>query len=92
MPHALQQLAERGLNQLLVEGGSFIARSLLDNDLVDEVQLFRSPIVLGSKGIDAIAGLSLSILDDRFARRAEEQLGPDRLTVYERVRNPEGAE
>jgi diaminohydroxyphosphoribosylaminopyrimidine deaminase/5-amino-6-(5-phosphoribosylamino)uracil reductase len=82
--HALAQLAERGLNRLLVEGGSHIARSFLDDDLVDEVQLFRSPRVLGPPGIEAIAGLTLDVLDQRFRRTSEEELGPDRLTVYER--------
>jgi diaminohydroxyphosphoribosylaminopyrimidine deaminase/5-amino-6-(5-phosphoribosylamino)uracil reductase len=81
---AFQRLAERGINRLLVEGGSHIAHSLLEADLVDEVQLFRSPMVIGPQGTDAIADMPLSQLDIRFKHSAKETLGTDTLTVYER--------
>ncbi len=82
--HALEQLGTRGLNRLLVEGGSHVARSFLDADLVDQVQIFRAPHDIGPQGIDAIAGLPLSAIDGRFDPVSEETLGPDRLTVYEK--------
>ncbi len=52
---ALEQLASRGINRLLVEGGSHISQSLLEADLVDEAQLFQNPVIIGPQGIDAIA-------------------------------------
>jgi diaminohydroxyphosphoribosylaminopyrimidine deaminase / 5-amino-6-(5-phosphoribosylamino)uracil reductase len=82
--NALQRLAERGINRLLVEGGSRVAHSFLEDDLVDEVQLFRSPAVIGPQGTDAIADMPLSQLDIRFKHSAKETLGSDTLTVYER--------
>jgi diaminohydroxyphosphoribosylaminopyrimidine deaminase/5-amino-6-(5-phosphoribosylamino)uracil reductase len=81
---ALQQLALRGISCLLVEGGSHISQSLLDADLVDEVQLFQSPAVIGPQGIDAIAEMPLEKLAERFRQSEKEVLGTDTLTVYER--------
>jgi diaminohydroxyphosphoribosylaminopyrimidine deaminase/5-amino-6-(5-phosphoribosylamino)uracil reductase len=82
--HAFGQLADRGLNRLLVEGGSFVAANLLDNGLVDEIQLFRAPKTLGPQGTDAIAGSSLGEALRPFRPVSEEKLGDDHLTVYER--------
>ena len=81
----LERLAERGINRLLVEGGSHISRSLLEASLVDEVQLFQSQLILGPQGIDAIADAPLSVLDKRFNPTQKEVLGSDTLTVYERL-------
>jgi diaminohydroxyphosphoribosylaminopyrimidine deaminase/5-amino-6-(5-phosphoribosylamino)uracil reductase len=81
--HALGQLAARGLNRLLVEGGSFVARSLLDLGLVDEVRLFRSPRKIGPQGIEAIAETTLDQALAGFELTHEETLGDDRLSVYE---------
>ena len=80
----IEQLAERGINRLLVEGGSHISQSFLDADLVDEVQLFQSPTIIGPQGIDAIAETPLDGLDKRFNPIQKEVLGTDTLTVYER--------
>jgi diaminohydroxyphosphoribosylaminopyrimidine deaminase / 5-amino-6-(5-phosphoribosylamino)uracil reductase len=81
---AFQRLGECGINRLMVEGGSHISHSLLEADLVDEVQLFQSPVVIGPQGTDAIADMPLSRLDIRFKHSAKETLGTDTLTVYER--------
>jgi diaminohydroxyphosphoribosylaminopyrimidine deaminase/5-amino-6-(5-phosphoribosylamino)uracil reductase len=84
LPDALERLAERGINRLLVEGGSQISQSFLEADLIDEVQLFRSPTVIGPQGIDAIADTPLSTFEKRFKPTQKEVLGTDTLTVYER--------
>jgi diaminohydroxyphosphoribosylaminopyrimidine deaminase/5-amino-6-(5-phosphoribosylamino)uracil reductase len=81
---ALEQLAARGINRLLVEGGSHISQSLLEADLVDEVQIFQNPIVIGPQGIDAIAEMPLENLANQFRQTGKEVLGSDTLTVYER--------
>jgi diaminohydroxyphosphoribosylaminopyrimidine deaminase / 5-amino-6-(5-phosphoribosylamino)uracil reductase len=78
------QLGREGINRLLVEGGAQIARSFVDADLIDEIQLFQSPMTIGPQGVDAIADMPLSQLDIRFKHSAEEKLGSDTLTVYER--------
>ena len=56
----------------------------LEADLVDEVQLFQSPTIIGPQGIDAIADTPLLTLDERFKLTQKEVLGTDTLTVYER--------
>lgn len=81
---AFAQLAVRGVNRLMVEGGAHVAHSLLQADLVDEVQLFQGIMVIGPQGTDAIADMPLSHLDIRFKHSAKETLGTDTLTVYER--------
>ncbi|MEP7174612.1 MAG: bifunctional diaminohydroxyphosphoribosylaminopyrimidine deaminase/5-amino-6-(5-phosphoribosylamino)uracil reductase RibD [Aestuariivirga sp.] len=81
---ALEQLATRGINRLLVEGGSHISQSLLEADLVDEVHLFQNPVVIGPQGIDAIAEMLLANLANQFRQSGKEVLGTDTLTVYER--------
>ncbi len=81
---ALEQLAIRGINRLLVEGGSHISQSLLEADLVDEVQVFQNPVVIGPQGIDAIDEMPLANLANQFRQTEKEVLGSDTLTVYER--------
>jgi len=84
IPDALSELARRGINRLLVEGGARLARSFIEQALVDEFWLFQSPRSLGDGGVDALAGLPLAGVLDGFDRRSKERLGDDTLTVYER--------
>jgi diaminohydroxyphosphoribosylaminopyrimidine deaminase/5-amino-6-(5-phosphoribosylamino)uracil reductase len=83
MADAARQLASRGINRLLVEGGAHIVASCLAAGIVDEVQIFQSPVVLGSAAVDAIAGMPLAGLGQHFRITAKETLGSDVLTVYE---------
>jgi diaminohydroxyphosphoribosylaminopyrimidine deaminase/5-amino-6-(5-phosphoribosylamino)uracil reductase len=68
----------------LVEGGARTARSFLDAGLVDEFQIFRSQQTIGAEGVEALAGLPLKTALQPFRMTAEETLGTDVLTVYER--------
>jgi diaminohydroxyphosphoribosylaminopyrimidine deaminase / 5-amino-6-(5-phosphoribosylamino)uracil reductase len=80
----LPELAGRGINRLLVEGGAQVARSFLAQGLVDEFHLYRAPMVLGPQGVDALAGLPLGVAFEDFTLRETERLGADDLYVYER--------
>lgn len=71
------------VNRLLVEGGARVARHFLDQGIVDEFQIFRSPVKLGPQGVDAVSGMSLEQAVQPFVMREEEKLGDDVLTVYE---------
>jgi diaminohydroxyphosphoribosylaminopyrimidine deaminase/5-amino-6-(5-phosphoribosylamino)uracil reductase len=84
MRDAMKRLAKRGINRLLVEGGSHIARSFLEANLVQRVELYRAPMELGPQGIDAFAGLDWRRVSRRFRVISEERLGADSLTVYEK--------
>ena len=84
MRDARKHLAQRGINWLLVEGGSYIARSFLEANLVQRVELYRAPNELGPQGVDAFAGLDWRRVSRRFRIITEEKLGVDTLTVYEK--------
>ena len=80
LPAALAELAERGINRLMVEGGAALARSFLMDGIVDEVVLIRSANDLGPQGVAA----PLDEIHARFIIAGLEWLGPDRLIRYER--------
>jgi diaminohydroxyphosphoribosylaminopyrimidine deaminase/5-amino-6-(5-phosphoribosylamino)uracil reductase len=52
MRAALECLAARGLSSVIVEGGAMLHRSLWDSALVDRVQMFRTPRLLGERGVE----------------------------------------
>lgn len=76
-------LAQRGINRLMVEGGARVARSFLEAGMVDQFHLIRSPMTLGPDGVDGLAGLTLERALQPFRVVEQEKLGSDLLTVYE---------
>lgn len=52
-------LAERGLTRVLCEGGPRLHRDLLAADLVDEVSLTLSPLMVGGQGMRSTRGAAL---------------------------------
>ncbi|WP_298308321.1 bifunctional diaminohydroxyphosphoribosylaminopyrimidine deaminase/5-amino-6-(5-phosphoribosylamino)uracil reductase RibD [uncultured Erythrobacter sp.] len=78
-----------GAQTLYVEGGAVAAASFLAEDLVDELHLYRAPILIGS-GQSALGDLGLENLadaHDRWQLSDTRQLGSDTFTSYVRVRN-----
>jgi diaminohydroxyphosphoribosylaminopyrimidine deaminase/5-amino-6-(5-phosphoribosylamino)uracil reductase len=59
---------------------------LLDADLVDEATLFRSDMIVGAAGIDALEGLPLTALIEspRLMKTGDEAVGADRVEVFGR--------
>ena len=51
----LKELGKHELNSILVEGGSKIFTSFIQEDLVDELILYISPRILGKESIDSIS-------------------------------------
>ncbi len=47
---ALEELRARGITSLMVEGGSEVLGSFLAARLLDQVALFRAPVLLGGRG------------------------------------------
>jgi diaminohydroxyphosphoribosylaminopyrimidine deaminase/5-amino-6-(5-phosphoribosylamino)uracil reductase len=78
LKEGLEKLGERGTNRLLVEGGANLAAQLMEQDLVDEIAIFRSPAKLGAQGLHADLDLK------HFRETGREALGQDVLTHYER--------
>ena len=76
------------VNDLLVEGGSATATAFLTEDLVDEILIYRAPIIVG-EGKSSFGYVGLDAIADAHGRWRlvdEQRLGVDRLEVYERMR------
>jgi diaminohydroxyphosphoribosylaminopyrimidine deaminase / 5-amino-6-(5-phosphoribosylamino)uracil reductase len=77
------------VNDLLVEGGSATATAFLSEDLVDRIVIYRAPIIVG-EGKSSFGYIGLDAIADAHGRWRlvdEQQVGVDRLEVYERVRS-----
>jgi diaminohydroxyphosphoribosylaminopyrimidine deaminase/5-amino-6-(5-phosphoribosylamino)uracil reductase len=83
----LARLDALNFGRVLAEGGGKLAAALIAADVVDRLEWFRAPTVLGGEGRPAVAALALTKLADapRFKRVALRELGPDIWESYERV-------
>ncbi|MGN3974255.1 bifunctional diaminohydroxyphosphoribosylaminopyrimidine deaminase/5-amino-6-(5-phosphoribosylamino)uracil reductase RibD [Tsuneonella sp. SYSU-LHT278] len=73
---------------LYVEGGAATASSFLAADLVDRLEIYRAPIVIGG-GLRAVGETGLDQLAQahgRWTQVEDVQLGSDRFTAYRRTR------
>jgi diaminohydroxyphosphoribosylaminopyrimidine deaminase/5-amino-6-(5-phosphoribosylamino)uracil reductase len=84
LPAALTALRDFNVESLLVEGGARVAGEFLRQGLVDRLIIFRSPITLGSAGLNPFDGLpdtlQRAIASARVVRQT--QFGEDVMTVY----------
>jgi diaminohydroxyphosphoribosylaminopyrimidine deaminase/5-amino-6-(5-phosphoribosylamino)uracil reductase len=78
----LMALGDRGMSELLVEGGAFAARAFLDAGLVDRILLFESPIIVGEGGLES--PLTRADIHEEFTFVGETAYGPDRCFEFER--------
>ena len=79
---ALADLGRRGIVNLLVEGGGLTLGSLFDNGLVDKVQAFVAPVIIGGVGAASPvegSGAELMAHAMRLERTSIRQIGPDWL-------------
>ena len=85
---ALTVLRNRGIETLLVEGGGTSAASFLRLGVVDRIDWFRAPIILGGDGRNAVGTLGLEAMTDvfRLPRIHLSELGDD---IYERYQKLE---
>lgn len=77
-----------GATYLYVEGGAQTAAAFLRADLVDRLEIYTAPIVIGD-GLRALGPLDLGDLaaaHGRWALAEEAQLGSDRFAAYRRTR------
>jgi diaminohydroxyphosphoribosylaminopyrimidine deaminase / 5-amino-6-(5-phosphoribosylamino)uracil reductase len=84
LPSVLKLIAARGVTRLMVEGGPMLAAAFVDADLVDEAHLFRSPVIIGADGIDALDGAKTATLMRHLRQSDSEPVGADRHEFYER--------
>ena len=80
----VEALAAEGLSRLFVEGGGQVAGSFLRCGLVDAIEWFRAPIVLGGEGRPAIGALAVAALAQapHFRRVEVRPLGDDLWERY----------
>lgn len=83
----LTELAQRGFTRILAEGGANVASSLVSGDLVDEIYLFRAPVVVGPGGVRALAGYALSAIErsPRYRQIDAAIVGEDQMRRYLRA-------
>ena len=82
----LDTLNSRGVSSLMIEGGGRVAACFIAAGVVDAIEWFRAPILLGGDGRPGVAALSLARLAHapRYRRLAAEPLGDDLWERYER--------
>jgi diaminohydroxyphosphoribosylaminopyrimidine deaminase/5-amino-6-(5-phosphoribosylamino)uracil reductase len=81
----LMKLGSCGCLHLLCEGGGQLAASLLRASLVDELQLFIAPKLLGGDACASLGGGWLLAAAPHFEVRDVERLGPDILLRLHKV-------
>jgi len=83
----LEALTARGVTSLLIEGGGRVAASFLQAGVVDAIEWFRAPILLGGEGRPCVASLALAKLADapKFRRLGVEPVGDDLWERYARI-------
>ncbi len=80
LKQAMTKLADSGITSLLVEGGQQLSTALLRKGLVDRLQLFIAPKLLGG-GSRSIFGLGIRRMEDivPFKNYTWQQIGRDML-------------
>lgn len=63
LKEAMHKLADTGITSLLVEGGQQMSSTLLKKGLVDRLQLFIAPKLLGG-GTKSVVGLDINRMED----------------------------
>ena len=84
LSNILFHLAKLNVSNLLVEGGSKIFTSFINENLADEIMIFRSNYFIGSKGKDMIEKIyTTNNTSGSFILKKNFQLGNDSLEILE---------
>ncbi|MEL8056410.1 MAG: RibD family protein [Pseudomonadota bacterium] len=83
----LDHCATAGIRSVFLEGGGKLAASFIKAGLVDRIEWFRAPLLIGGDGLPAIAALGLNEMAaaPRWHADATTRIGDDELTTYVRV-------
>ncbi len=87
MRAGLEVLGTRGITRLMVEGGAHLAAALIRADLVDRLEWFRAPSLIGADGVPAVQAYGVDTLDQqaRFRRIDIRSAGDDLWESYVRA-------
>jgi diaminohydroxyphosphoribosylaminopyrimidine deaminase/5-amino-6-(5-phosphoribosylamino)uracil reductase len=83
---ALKALAEAGVGSLMLEGGAALAEAFLADDLVDELVVARSSVLIGADGVPAPHLLMADPPQSRWRRTAFHEMGDDTISIFLRTR------
>lgn len=84
----LQDLSKKGINSILVEGGSKTATAFLKEGLVDEIVIFRSNKIIGGDGISMLSELEIDDVSraiSSFTRTKFQQFGDDLVESFRKA-------
>lgn len=86
LPAALKALSAMGAASVMIEAGGRVAGAALRATLVDRIEWFRAPKLIGGDGAPCVAELGLESLDDAtiFTRTQARPIGADLWETYER--------
>ena len=68
----IRKISDLGYMRVLVEGGSKLSASLLNENLIDEIAWFRASKIMGNKGINAISNLDIDSIEN--LKKSKKQL------------------
>jgi diaminohydroxyphosphoribosylaminopyrimidine deaminase/5-amino-6-(5-phosphoribosylamino)uracil reductase len=83
----LEHLAGERIESVMIEAGGKLAGAAMRSGLVDRIEWFRAPILLGGDARSAIDSLGLERLDEApiFSRKSVTECGDDLWESYERA-------
>jgi diaminohydroxyphosphoribosylaminopyrimidine deaminase/5-amino-6-(5-phosphoribosylamino)uracil reductase len=83
----VEALAGEGLARLFVEGGGQVAASFVRCGLVDNLEWFRAPMLIGGEGRPGIGALAVAALAEapHFRRTEVREVGADLWERYARL-------
>ena len=84
--NCLEQLGQRGLDSVLIEGGATIHAAALQENCCDLVQVYVAPKLFGGDGLSPIGGMGIATPDEAvlLSQPAVTHLGQDLLLEYTR--------
>ncbi|MBI1911195.1 MAG: bifunctional diaminohydroxyphosphoribosylaminopyrimidine deaminase/5-amino-6-(5-phosphoribosylamino)uracil reductase RibD [Deltaproteobacteria bacterium] len=89
LKRVLKELGKREVTSLLVEGGSRLAASLLKKGLVDRINLYMAPMLIGGDGLSSIGELGIKDLGKapKLDKISVKRVGNDMLIEGNLLKN-----
>jgi riboflavin biosynthesis pyrimidine reductase len=86
LPELLNSAQRAGVSSLMVEGGGQLAAAFMRAGLVDRIEWFRAPLILGGDARPCLGGMALANLASAptYERTGVREIGPDLWESYER--------
>jgi len=84
LEYLLKRCSIEGIDSIFLEGGGQLAASFLKAGLVDTINWFRAPLLVGGDGIPALGAMGLTKMPQasNWSITATERIGNDVLETY----------